>query len=91
MAKLHWAIHYDEYDNVYLEAESPYQDDGVPILWRLRRRFCHNRLEWYNASDDELYGTVDGTCWLMERDAREAVQKAHDQLLSDQEKKGGAK
>lgn len=83
MAKLHWDVLYDEHDNVYLEAESPYQDDGVHFLWRLRKRLRHDRLEWHNASADEVCSTVCGTFWILERDARAAIQKAHDKILGE--------
>lgn len=76
--KLEWHSELDEHDNEYLEAPSPYQDDGGTFSWRLRQRLENNRIEWYDDSDTELGGRDTGAFWLTQQEAMKAIQDVHD-------------
>jgi hypothetical protein len=82
--KLDWTRHRDDYDNVFLEAESPYYDQGTVFHWRLRQRLANNQREWWDDSDAELGGRGDGAppYWNTQASAEAAIQKAHDAILS---------
>ena len=47
-----WTEHYDDNDNCYWEAPSPFADQSEdPFYFRIRQRLCDNRIEYFDASD----------------------------------------
>lgn len=75
-----WTELFDEDDNRYYEAHSPYHDDGSPIMWRLRQRIVDGVVEWYEDHDSEL---MDGPPdrWEFLESAKEDIQDAHEEII----------
>lgn len=79
--QVQWDEGYDDNDNSYWVAPSPFHDDGVHFAWRLRQRLVGNKIEWYAAHDSELGGDCNGITWRSIEEAKAAVQEAHDDII----------
>lgn len=79
---LEWTEHFDDNDNSYWEALSPYTNDGPPIMWRIRQRLGDNRIEYYEDHDQELLQHAPDY-WITLGDAQEAIEKAHRNIIED--------
>lgn len=82
MSEPQWTELFDDMDNSYFEARSPYHDEGSPIMWRLRQRLAGNEIEWYEAHDAELMDVLEGT-WKTIEEAKQAIAEAHQNIISD--------
>jgi hypothetical protein len=78
--KLEWTELFDDLDNSYYEAPSPYYVDDAPIMWRLRQGLVGNKHNWHEAHDEELMDLIP-EAWRTLKAAQRAIQKAHDGLL----------
>ncbi len=79
--QVRWDEDYDNNDNSYWIAPSPFHDDGVPFEWRLKQRLVGNKIEWYAAHDSELGGDCNGITWPTIEAAKAAVQDAHNDII----------
>lgn len=81
MVSINWHDERDDDDNTVWVGASPYTDGGDAIYWRLKQRLRGNRIEWYAAHDAELGGET-GDSWLCVDDAKDACQKAHEEIIA---------
>lgn len=78
---LQWEALEDDDGNLYFEADSPYADDGVRFLWRLRPRMRRNKIVWVADHASELGGDCDGIEWDSLAEAQAAVLDAHNHII----------
>jgi hypothetical protein len=76
-----WTELFDDNDNAYYEAASPYHDDGSPFMWRLRQRLVAGEIEWYEDHDSELMDSSGPAFWPSIEDAKVAIAAAHENII----------
>lgn len=81
--ELVWTEHFDDNDNSWWEARSPYIHDGDSFMWRLRQKLVENRIEWYADHDQECGGDWNGDSFLSLEEAKVAVNESHQRILQD--------
>lgn len=79
---LHWERLYDDNDNSYYEANSPYHDDEVPFKWRLRQRIRDDCIEWYEDHDAELLGDTPPRTWQHAGQGMYSIEDSHRMLVT---------
>ncbi len=78
-----WEEEFDDDDNSIWTAPSPFHDEGVSFLWRLKQRLRENRIEWYAAHDEEPGGDCEGVSWLSLDEAKAATAVDHAGILDE--------
>lgn len=77
-----WYENFDDNDDTYYEAYSPYcaSEDGDPMYWRLKPRIKDGHFEWYEAHDAELI-IGEPESWPTLTEAKEAISAKHAEII----------
>lgn len=75
-----WTEEVDDMGNSTWEADSPYEDDGVPFRWRLKPRIGDNQIEWYECHDLELMDMAKIGGWPTLEEATASVAEKHAEI-----------